>query len=1168
MYLKRIQLMGFKSFVDATSIPVLSHMNAIIGPNGCGKSNVVDAIRWVTGETSAKQLRGQSMSDVIFNGTSSRKPLGKAVVELTFDNTEGRITGEYAGFSEISIRREVVRDGQSSYYINGVSARRRDLIDLFLGTGLGPRSYAIIEQGMIAQLVEAKPEDLRSHFEEVAGVSKYRERRRETENRMRHTTENLDRLNDLREELNKQLRHLKRQSNSAQRYKQFKEEERLILAQLQVLQLQTYEAQLSDLNQQLSKLETMCEENASKQQSVETQIEKSRQASETLSDKKEAIQKEFYSLGAEIGRLEQAINHKQEQVKQWTTELEESNSLWNELLMRVEEHEQKLLQSRELKASFAPKTEAYQMAYEAISEELIQAETQWQETQDSLDGFRSQAANNSQLLEVARTDIAHYQRQLTELMAREQTLLADLNALSLDAHQDSLKPLQRELSELKLQKEEIEHVLEQVGADIHAQRDETQALSRALSESRGALQKSEAQHASLEAVQHSAIVDNQSELSPWLEKQGLQDAPRLGQKIGVKPGWELALEALLHDCFDAVCVDDINDFSGNVQSLEKGKLTLLEKTQANSSPSEQCQRVVDIVENIVYCPAHLAQIYVVETLNDALSLRQAIDSTESVITKDGIWVGKNWVRVSRESHAESGFLMREKTLKALSEEIEKQQQHLLKKEQMLRQAEGQLETLEAARESRHQQYQSISQSYTEVQSQLSRKEAEMTSLENQQVKINEELAVVNGKIDAHKTALLAAENKMAEYESRETDNEQTHALLQSQKEEAFARYNEIKQNAQEKKQSLDELSFQMSANNQQETLLTETIDSNKRQLEQLRMRRQNLVTQLKGAEEPIPAWRESLSAQLERRVSVEADLQEADQLLQNCQANLKTGESQRHELQVAMSSLQSDKQSIAMDKQAVLVRQITIQEQLAAQDHDAKAIESDMPEEANIPDWESQSQLLKQKIERLGPINLAAIDEYQSVNERKTYLDSQHLDLEEALNVLQTAIQKIDRETRSLFKETFDKVNAGFQRLFPRIFGGGQASLSLTDDNLLTTGIAVRAQPPGKRNSTIHMLSGGEKTLTAIALMFAMFELNPAPFCVLDEVDAPLDDLNVGRYCQLVKEMSASTQFLVISHNKVTIEMADHLMGVTMQEPGVSRIVSVDMQEAVALVDN
>ncbi len=730
MHLKRIQLVGFKSFVDPTTIPVLSHMNAVVGPNGCGKSNIVDAIRWVVGESSAKQLRGQSMSDVIFNGTTGRKSVGKAAVELTFDNTDSRIVGEYAKFSEISVRREVVRDGQSNYFINGVQVRRRDLLDLFLGTGLGPRSYSIIEQGMIAQLIEKKPEDLRTHFEEVAGISKYRERRRETENRIRHTKDNLDRLNDLREELVKQLRHLKRQANAAERYKTLKREERLVNAQIKTLQWQGLEQRLHEKNEALQQQTLQYEAQVAQQRALETDIEKLRDLSVESTDKKEVVQKEYYQLGTEITRYEQQIQHKQEQITQWQSEFDDSHALWEELSEQSTSQTNQIHTLKQEVATLTPQKEIGEAAWEEANHCLQEAEQHMLQMQSEWEDFQTQAAQINQAYEVAKTNKRHYDAQSTQLQERKSQLQMQLTSLPIDTLSAEITPLTDKVSTLKETVAQSHDQINQLSQAIVTQRADYQETQANTSKARGDLQKCEAQYASLAAMQEATLQDQQASIKSWLSEHGLDKQPHFGKSITVTPGWELAVETLLGHYFDAVCVDNLEDLTPFLDLLSKGQFAAFDQ-QPTLSARLSHKTIVDMIAQGNHLPSWLSSVYIADDLTTALQLKPSLQHHESVITKTGVWVGPNWVRMNKTTQPEDSFLVKEKRLKDLEQTITKKKTALTALENALLQAKEKLELLESERDTQQQVYQQNLALLTETQSILSATKSKLDGVTQQ-----------------------------------------------------------------------------------------------------------------------------------------------------------------------------------------------------------------------------------------------------------------------------------------------------------------------------------------------------------------------------------------------------------------------------------------------------
>lgn len=1169
MHLKTIKLVGFKSFVDPTLILIRGSLNAIVGPNGCGKSNVVDAVRWVIGEMSPKQLRGQSMNDVIFNGTTSRKSVGRASIELHFDNSDGRIGGEYAKYAEIAIRREVERDGQSYYFINGTHVRRRDVVDIFLGTGLGPHSYAIVEQGMISNLVEAKPEELRVYIEETAGISKYKERRRETENRMHHTKENLDRINDICEELAKQLRHLKRQANAAEYYKIYKEEERLLSAQIKALQWKGLEQKLAEYDQIINQQNILWEEKKSDQRRIEAEIEKVRERLIEVNEEHNAAQNRHYSLSTDIARLEQRIKGTQEQTQQWKTELEGNKNLWEELQNNTLDCETQIAELEMEIQRLKPGAFDIQSAADEAEDELAQTEADMARWQEMWEAFQAEASQLMSQVEVIRTKHEHYEYQLVDLEKRRGQLQQNLNQLQLEQLRAEIEALTTHSESLNQKLSEAQSKLQSFADEIAKQRETNQIIRTELQALHRDLQAMEARAASIEALQKAVLRDEDNQTSNWISSQGLKEHPRLGQKLKVNAGWEVAVETVLSNYFDAICVDDITSFVHPLAALlERGQLTLVEKNVPPKTNSFSKAPILISQVNSDWPLQHwLAGIYIVETVEEAKQLQTSLQENESIITKDGIWLGSHWVRISKMHDGQSGFLLREQQLKQLKDEIIKQRKNRDKFEVLLKAGEHQLDQQETDRDTTHQLYQEISTEVTRVQMTLSDKRARLDDAQQRQNRLRESIAEWAQRIEQHKKEFKIIQNKIQSLSSSRAQLETRRKEMLRQRDHYRQKLIERRENAHQKRKEADILEIRLTSSEDQLNLLKQSMEHDQQQLKQLTERRETLSQYLSEGNQLLETLNQELQDELKKRLAIETELREIEKQFETVNQILRELEQKRLYIQKALNEAQTQLEELRMQRQSFSVQQTGIQEQLNENNFNCEQVIAELPADAAIDVWQEQLDQLVQRIQCMDSINFAAIEEYKSVNERKSYLDKQYADLTEALEILKNAIHKIDRETRTKFQETYDKVNYHLQSLFPRIFGGGQATLEMTEADLLTTGVIVRAQPPGKRNVTIYMLSGGEKALTAIALVFSLFHLNPAPFCILDEVDAPLDDVNVGRFCQLVKEMSKEVQFLVISHNKVTIEMADYLMGVTMQEPGVSRIVSVNVKEAIGMVE-
>ena len=1168
MELKSIKLVGFKSFADSTSIPISSNLTAIVGPNGCGKSNVVDAVRWVIGESSAKQLRGQSMNDVIFNGTTNRKPVGKASVELLFNNHDGRIGGEFASFGDISVKREVERDGQSSYFLNGTACRRRDILGVFLGTGLGSRSYAIIEQGMISRLIESKPEEMRTHLEEAAGISKYKDRRRDTENRMRRTEENLDRVNDIREELATQLRRLKRQANAAERYKVLKDEETALQAQIKALQWQELQNMLDQQSINVNQHRTQYDERLSQQRSVERQLEELRSSEYELRENESSIQQLYYRHATEIARIEQQIKHNQEQTSSWQMELSEADTLFEDLTTGSEEQRFQIEELVNELSNIEPHSQEIQSQAEEAQARLLEAEEAMQLAQDEWENFRSQNADNTRAYDVARNSVSHISSQEARVSSRLAQLKVSLDTDEIEQLRSEIDPLSIETDNANYELECAQEQLDQLTSTIQQKRSENQALKAEAQQDRKRYHQEQSKLASLEALQQAALSDELTQ--EWLQNQNLDQLDRLGDQIAVDEGWEYALETVLGQQFQALCVSSIANIKSHLESFTQGQLTFVDNRPTGGSqysPSIDAPLIIDKIKSNQCLDTWLTGIYAVDHLEEALKLQSSLASQESIVTRDGMWLGPNWLRIKKSSADHTSVLQRKQQIDELQQSLSLLERNCHDQEASLEASEFNLSEIESQRDMLLASIKDKNDTLSHLKTTLGTKQSRCQQLEQQLQQTHheiDELALQQQQLQEEKTR---TDDSIVRLEAALQEQESTKSLLQERKEQCQQTLMEARSQAQAAKQRADELGIRVTANENQLNLLRQTVSRAQRQIEQLQERRDSLKLNLAETDSPLSNLSEQLQKELTQHVEVEQSLKEAQSQLRELTTKMGQLNDERDSLIKSVSLFKDELQALHMKEQEYKVRQDTIVEQLQVTDTDLHDTIATLPEDAGLSAWQNQLDNVSQRISKLGPINLGAIEEFEVLTERKTYLDTQHSDLQEALDSLDGAIKKIDRETRGRFKEVYEKVNENFQTYFPKIFGGGRAYLELEENDMLTSGVMVKAQPPGKRNTTIHMLSGGEKALTAIALVFAMFKINPAPFCILDEVDAPLDDVNVGRYCSLIKEMSDTTQFLVISHNKVTIALANQLMGVTMHEAGVSRIVSVDVEKAIEMVD-
>jgi chromosome segregation protein len=1165
MRLKQIKLAGFKSFVDPTTVPFPDNLTAIVGPNGCGKSNLIDAVRWVMGESSAKHLRGDSMTDVIFNGSTSRKPVGQASIELVFDNSDGTLTGEYAGYAEIALRRTVTRDGQSAYFLNGTKCRRKDITGIFLGTGLGPRSYAIIEQGMISRLIESKPQELRIFLEEAAGISKYKERRRETETRIRHTRENMERLTDIREELGKQLAHLQRQSNAANKYKEYKLQERTLKAELSALKWRKFNQQVEVLSSEIQKLDTELEARVAEQRHADAQIELTREQHIELSDHFNSAQGKFYGIGADIARLEQGIAHKKERQVQLGQDYQQVSQSLSHILEQMSQDEQELELLNGQLIEIEPDLEIEQQNLEQAAERLTELESELLEWEGDWEDYNKLSSENSQKMEVERTRIQHFDRVIERLAKRIDSNDEEAQRLQAQPIEEDVMLASVELSKAEEETENLSEVVETLFEKISNKRKGRRDKQSELESCQRDLQALQKRHISLDAIQKAELGANDQGLDRWLESNNLSNNKRLAQTIKVDSGWEDAVEIVLGDYLEAVTIDSLESISARMSDLESGSVCFLSSESLNSPDAHGDQLLLDKVDNAQSVSHLLANVVVVETLEQAFSTRPKLSSTQSVVSKDGYWMGSNWIRIAKKAADQMSILQRERELEMLCSEVETlaEKTELLQEQADLESEE--LKELENKWEENQRLLSVTSKKYSDLRAQVGSQQAKLEQIVKRKDTLSKEKIDLTQQLELDQKSLSQSRQsleKLVDAMSNDLDKREDLSRLRENKR---AQLEQAKNQAREAKDKSHQLELKV-ANIRAE--INSNQSTNQRmhgQITEMQTRKLSLEQSLEHARSPDDDLQIELEEALEKRLLAEQELSKSRDMLEEVEKSVRVYEKQRLEAEQSAQAVRSRLERLRMQWSENSTKQSTQEENISNHDEDVEQILAAMDEGATEEEWLENLEKVAARIQRLGAINLAAIEEHKEQSERKVYLDAQNEDLDEALESLESAIKKIDRETRTRFKETFDKVNSGMKELFPKVFGGGHAYLEMTGEDLLDTGVTVMARPPGKRNSTIHLLSGGEKALTALSLVFSIFRLNPAPFCMLDEVDAPLDDANVGRFCNLVKEMSEHLQFIYITHNKVSMEMANALAGVTMQEPGASRLVSVDVDEAAQL---
>ena len=1167
MRLKAIKLAGFKSFVDPTTVPFNTNMTGIVGPNGCGKSNTIDAVRWVMGESSAKYLRGDAMTDVIFNGSSERKPVGKASVELVFDNSDKTLKGEYAAYNEISLRRQVSRDGQSLYFLNGTKCRRKDITDIFLGTGLGPRSYAIIEQGMISRLIEAKPEELRVYVEEAAGISKYKERRRETENRMRRTHENLERLQDIREELERQLSHLQRQAQAAEKYKELKAQERQKKAQLQALKWQALDADYRERELQIARHETRFEEQMAAQRAADAAIEGLRLDHQQRNDEFNLAQSKYYEVGAQIARQEQKLEHQAQLSLQLDRDLADAEKAILDTQRALEDDQlQRETLSEEL-MMLEPELEMLLAEQEESALRLLEAEEAQARWQDDWDAFTQRASEPTRQAEVAQTRMQSTEQQLARLDQQIRRLQEELQQLQDNPELEEIQLLAEEVSEQELQADSQQERLDTLQEQTQSAREQLEALRSQRDDGKARLGQMLNRKATLDALQKAALGQGSEAVSHWLESHQLARKPRLAEQLQVEAGWERAVETVLGDYLQAVMIDQLDPAQHWLGSFKEGQLTLWQNqpTSGNTAATGSLLAKVQSKQDI---SALLAGVKTAPDLAQALAMRSTISAQESVITPDGIWLGRSWLRVARAADGEGGVLARQQELEVLDDQIEELDIQVEEWDADLDAAQLRLRSLEQQRDSAQREQQQVAQKLITLKSQLSGKQARAEQFALRGDKLRNDVSEVQELQALEREQLEVLRLQWQDAMSAIDTDTDERERLQTRRQQVQQQLEQARNEGRSRQERTHQLQLKVQTLKSREQGLQQAISRLAEQMQRLQERKaQILANQNRDHSADLDELKLQLEEMLERRMDAEQRMQAARHALEAVDSQLRQLEQARAEAENNALAVRNELEKVRMECQALDIRRQALIEQLQEEQLTLKDVLENMPEEANATDWQQELERIAERIQRLGAINLAAIEEYKVQSERKVYLDAQNDDLQKALSTLEGAIAKIDRETRTRFKETFDKMNAGLAELFPKVFGGGHAWLELTDEDMLSTGVAIMARPPGKKNSTIHLLSGGEKALTAIALVFSIFQLNPAPFCMLDEVDAPLDDANVGRYARLVKAMSEKVQFIYITHNKIAMEMASQLMGVTMHEPGVSRLVSVDVEEAAELID-
>lgn len=1168
MRLTQINLAGFKSFVDPVHIPVPGQLVGIVGPNGCGKSNIIDAVRWVLGETSARHLRGATMQDVLFNGSGNRKPANRASVELLFDNSLGKAAGQWSSYGEIAVKRVIERDGDSSYYINNIAVRRRDVADIFLGTGLGARAYAIIEQGMISRVIEAKPEELRVFLEEAAGVSKYRERRRETELRLRDTRENLQRVDDIRQELAKQIEHLHEQAEVAKKYHELQSQ--LTVTQHLLWYTRRQEAR-NARNRHLREIERAgveLEAETAKLRDAEKRLEELRSEHYRAGDTLHACQGALYETNAEVARLEQQITHVRENRSRIEHQISSLRSQHDASQSQLILAQRNLDEARQEETRAAQQVIESTAAVEAENQKLPVSEEHYRSSYARREELQKEHAQTQQLQQVEQTKIVHTQRLVEQLDQRRIRLEEERNGLP--SQNDE------ELSRLKQTADDAEALFASKSTLLEAREKELPGFEQAARLRQEELDAAGQKLAGTEARIH-ALTQLQEKLSKgadmegWLASRNLDKQPRLWQGIEIEPGWEDALEAVLRERLNGIAVDHIDQGADWLSQSPPGKMTVISAGQGLAEASTQFAGLTPLTQ-YVRCRDQRLQsvvqewlhgVYVVQNTQQGMTLRSELPVGALLVSGSGYVFTRHSVSFHAPDTELHGVLSRQREIEKLAEVLGSERSVVETAKNALAAAEQQIEkcrndivslrsSVTAAREDHHR---------AQIESLRAVEQAQRASARGEQIAA--ELAEAAEQIIVEAGHRAAAETVLAQLTQQST----TYA---GQAEESAQLCREA-----EAALSVQRETLQKVRHAHQESLFSQKTIINKiKEIENsIALHAGNISTietgiteaqnDLSGYDE-VP-WQTQLQSALAIRVEREQALTQARDALEGMESRLHAVEQERLECEQKLGPLRERINEVKLKEQEARLTEEQYAQQLAEAGANDEELAALLEKGTRSGAMQSEINRLSEEIRALGAVNLAALEELQSAQERRDYLDAQSRDLTEAMTTLEDAIKRIDRETRERLQATFDQVSRHFSEIFPTLFGGGNAKLTLTGEEILDCGVHVMAQPPGKKNSTIHLLSGGEKALTALSLVFALFQLNPAPFCLLDEVDAPLDDHNTERFCDLVKKMSGYSQFLFISHNKITMEIANQLLGITMQEAGVSRVVAVDIEEAMKL---
>jgi len=1169
MRLTQIKLSGFKSFAEPTTFQLPGQLVGVVGPNGCGKSNIMDAVRWVLGESKASELRGESMQDVIFNGSGNRKPASRASVELVFDNTLARAGGQWNTFAEIAVKRSLTRDGTSSYFINNQPVRRRDVQDVFLGTGLGPRAYAIIGQGTISRIIESRPEELRLFLEEAAGVSKYKERRRETENRLKDTRENLTRVEDILRELNSNLDKLEKQAEVAAQYRGLQEAGTLKLHQLWFLKHRDAAAEEARVQAAAAEATYALESRLAELRHTEAELEQVRQAHYAANDVLHARQGELAQAALEVSRLEERIRYVVEgrqRAQARLAELQAQNAQWAGRQQGAEAELAEIadrIVGAEEQADMLHAQAEDQGCLLPDAEEAVRAAQQTANTQ------RAKAAEVQQQIQLLAADSRNVEEQSRGLKTRRERLEAERKGLTAP-DMARLEALRGDEAAATERRDEADARLAELSEQVPALDEQRRTAQETAAREAAKLTDIGARLSALRALQDK--VQTEGKLKPWLEKHGLAGLPGLWKQVHITNGWETTLEAALRERLNALAVGRLDNVRAFGADAPPARLAFYALPSGQPAPTHRtlpplaAQLQLGDASLQALLSDWLEGVYTADSLDAALAQRAQLTHGEVIMTREGHAVSPHAVAFYAPDSEQAGLLARAQEI----ENLDRQQraQALIADESRAQQVR-----LEAAYTDASQRLATVRREAAEAQQRAHTLHVELLRLSqladaanSRHSQLAEELAEIDAQLESLEERRATGEARFEELDIELAHAQERHAELEDAVIAAERALADQREQQRALERQAQEARFQARTLVARQAELQRGIETAAAQVRANVQAGEQLQLELGSFDDA--AAQSGLQGALAVKLEREQALGLARSAYDDLSAQLKRADEQRLAFERSLEPLREQITKLQLELQAAQLGGAQYLEQLSAAAVDLEALARTI-EDGGVKLWGLQTEIdrIQREINALGAVNLAALDELTTSRERKTFLDAQNADLNEAIRTLEDAIAKIDLETRDLLVSTFNQVNEHFGQMFPSLFGGGQARLVMTGTEILDAGVQVMAQPPGKKNSTIHLLSGGEKALTAIALVFAIFQLNPAPFCLLDEVDAPLDDANTERYAKLVTRMSQGTQFLFISHNKIAMEMAEQLIGVTMQEQGVSRIVAVDMLSALGMAE-